>query len=622
MLIFRKEELNLTKGREKEWITSNGIGGWAASTILGLNTRRNHGYLIGNVNEEQFLFCAKVEEEITIEEEKYQLGINQFPGAIVPEGHKYIRTFSWNGFPQWVYRLNQVEIEKEVIPLHGTNAIIVSYKILSHTPAEITITPFLQMREVNEVVQKKQRHFSQHPTIKSTQVNCAEFPKLDIKMLADHATYTPNPRWATNIEYSEEEKLNSPFREDLFIPGAWKHQIKPGTTKINLLIAAGKIQETNIIFDQEETEEKQNYVNQAFLEKQRVQSKIKNAYHWSQIPESDLFTQLFISAEQFLIKKNRKTAIIAKYLEGKENIKDSCIALPGLCLATGKIQEAKELLQTIASYEKQGQLPNRFKNQLPVYEDFTVALWYIYAVEKFMKETKDYKFMKQHCWQTIKSIIKHYLTYTQEDGFLATAQGKTIEINALWYNALQTGAQFAKLYNEDPYPYLNQAHELKMNVDQFWNEQEQCLKNSLTDPSVAANQLLAIALPYPVCEGKEALAVVHKITQELYTDYGIRTLSPRDKHYRGKGKNNQGAIWPGLLGFYTTAYLKAHNYSKEAKHEMKKRLLEVIIHSRRNNGIGTISECYDGSYPYYPRGELSCAINIAELLRCFHEELK
>ncbi len=653
---FTKEDLTYETGKEKEWLLANGLGGYASSSIINLNTRKYHGLLISATqNLQRYLQLSKVEEEIKFSNSLYSLGCNNYPNVTHPEGYKHLTSFNNLHFPSFTYSLPNLEIDKTILLPHRHNAVIIAYKILSKTNAELTLRPFTTARNIHELKQENQLSFRQQSDEKTCVLTPTEGPTLILGV--DQGKYTPRPDWMKNIEYSQEQARGYDYREDLYVPGAFTFKITKGLHYIHLIAAGGK--DAQATFTQLYSTKLEDYKSLFQREENRIKNLIQETYSFNNLKKDPFLQQLVATSDTFLIS-NKTTKILAGYPWFTDWGRDTLISLPGLCLVTGRIEEAKSILKQFARSSKNGLLPNYFDAQKPVYNSVDTSLWFIYAVSKFVQHTNNYTFVKKELWPTMKEIIKAYRKGTDfsifmdKDGLLHSGDpttnltwmdamidgkpvvrrdGKAVEINALWYNALRIMASLASQFQEKQ-DYEELAFFVRTNFKQFWNPGEQCLYDVLRaeekDSSVRPNQLFAVSLPYSLLDTKKEMLVIKKITQELLTPYGLRTLSPRDSRYQARCVGNQrlrdkayhnGTVWPWLLGPYLTAYLKIHNHSELGKLEAEEKIIMPLLENFREAGIGTISEIYDAD-SLKARGCISQAWSVAELLRAYLEDVK
>lgn len=473
---------------------------------------------------------------------------------------------------------------------------------------------------------------------------------IDIRLYSSDGKFTElDDTWFYNMDYAVERERGLSSTEDHYIPGYYDVEIKPLEEKCITFVAT--VEKSINHRDGQKIIEK---------EKKRLKKLIDKAGY-----KDELAKRLVLAADSFIVHRestNAKT-IIAGYPWFTDWGRDTMIALTGLTLSTRRFEDAKEILYTFSKYVKDGLIPNMFPDagHEPPYNTVDAALWYFEAVNKYVKYTHDYKFIKENIYKGLKEIIEFYSKGTHfnikaDEDCLITAgdehtqltwmdakvgdwvvtprHGKAVEINALWYNALKVMSQLSKHFKEDYTLYDEMAEKVKKSfVDSFWNKDKKCLYDCLTesykDDKVRPNQILAVSLSYPIIEGEKAKSVVDTVLKELYTAYGLRSLSPKEKEYVGvyvgdqyrrDGAYHQGTVWTWPLGHFITAYLKVNNYSPEAK-KMALRFIEPFKDHLEDACLGSISEIFDGNEPLIPRGCFAQAWSVAEILRAYVEDV-
>ncbi|MBI5392074.1 glycogen debranching enzyme family protein [Candidatus Woesearchaeota archaeon] len=663
MLIFKKEELAYETAKEKEWILSNGLGSYSSSTILGINTRKYHGLLVASVSPpaERMLFIAKADEEIIVNNTKLELSSNKYPGVIHPKGFQYLKQVQFdNTAITWEYAVKYGSIQKKVALIQETNAVLLTYILSMQTEGIFRLKPVINARRIHEMIHSNQRTFQQVSTKHITQIKCRQMPETEIILTSDKATYTQKETWNYNVEYEQEEARGYAFEEDVFVPGAFVFPFKKGISKVNFLFIADTAKKAQHIFDHLYTTEAKQYENILLQEQKRKESLVRTANVWGKFP--DEITGLIKASDAFIAKRGAAKTILAGYPWFTDWGRDTFISLPGLCLTTGRFNDAREIFKTDVKYLRRGLLPNYFINQTPYYNSVDTSLWFIYAVYKFLHYTQDDKFVKSYCWKPMQEIIARYIhgtdfnIYMDKDGLITAGDeninltwmdtkigdkvitprhGKAVEVNALWYNALRIMEKISLHFNENPAQYKIVADKVRQSFNIFWNEEEKCLydviQGNKKDNSIRPNQIFAVSLPAPLVDKEKERYILKKVTEELYTPSGLRSLSPKDQNYKGFYKGNQanrdqayhnGTVWSWLFGPYTSAYIKVHNYSQDSRQEMKKRLLKYIQANNKGIGIGTLPEIHDGDFPHNAHGCISQAWTVGEILRVFAEELK
>ncbi|MEN2774899.1 amylo-alpha-1,6-glucosidase [Acetivibrio clariflavus] len=639
------------QGIQKEWLLTNGIGGFANSTIVGVNTRRYHGLLIASLKPpvSRHLILSKIDESITIGDESFDLFSYEVPGFIM-KGYHYMEGFEREPLPKFIFRVGDVYIEKTVSMVYGENTVAVVYYVRNGEESiNLRLTPLVNFRDYHHCSRKENLNFYKSVAGKDSVILRPQNYDIDITLFCSEGEFKPMDYcWFYNMDYSIERERGMASTEDHYIPGYFDINIKPNEEKYITVIA---------------TVEKELKLKDGLKiignEIERLEALVKKAGY-----DDELSKILVRSADSFIVHRestNAKT-IIAGYPWFTDWGRDTMIALPGITLVTKRFDDAKDILYTFSRYVKDGLIPNMFPDEgnEPSYNTVDAPLWYFEAVNKYISYTKDYDFVKDNIYDGLKQIIDYYKKGTKfdirmDDDFLITAgnehtqltwmdakvgdwvvtprHGKAVEINALWYNALRIMAELSERYGDSSKSYIELAQKVKESFEnKFWNSEKECLYDCLTpnykDDKVRPNQILAVSLSYPVIEGEMAKKVVNKVYKELYTANGLRSLSPKCREYVGiyigdqyrrDGAYHQGTVWTWPLGHFITAYLRVNNYSDKSKKDAMS-FIEAIKDHLKDACIGSISEIFDGDEPLIPRGCYAQAWSVAEILRAYIEE--
>ncbi|ODS35265.1 hypothetical protein BEH94_09420 [Candidatus Altiarchaeales archaeon WOR_SM1_SCG] len=671
---IEKRFLNCENGKEKEWLIANGLGGYASSTVINLNARKYHGLLVAAI-QERFLLLSKLAEEVMIGNKSYELSANKYPGAIHPQGFEFLKNFNFNYFPEFVYNVRGIVVKKNIFTIHGFNAVVVSYEIENNGnnnfEQEIIfkVKPLINARDFHGNLHSEfiDWHFRENPGKNFTGIKASYYNAPALFIGSDLMDYKSRGFWIKNMVYEKETERGQDDLDDHYCPGEFLLNIKNKTTRFNIIAAAGTGKSAGKIFGKFYAKNPGFYEKLLNSEKLRIEKIIENAYENCKIKNKDGIIDLLVRAsDSFIINKPEGKSIIAGYHWFSDWGRDTMISLPGICLVTGRYDDAREILKTYAKYCKSGIIPNRFNDYGGVeYNTSDASLWFFQAVYKFLQYTNDYEFVKNNLWETLKSIIIHYsegngvakmdsgglivsdAQTTWMDAkigdFVVTPRaGKCVEINALWYNALKVTKILYKKFdgNRENYGKLLERNNI-INIDdikenfnkEFWNEEKECLYDFTTenykDDSIRPNQVFAVSLPFALLDISKERKVVEKVYDELYTPFGLRSLSPDDGKYIGKYLGNQfqrdsayhqGTAWAWLLGPFITAYVKVNDRSIGSKKQAEEFLSEIFKHLN-DAGIGSISEIFDGDAPHKPRGCISQAWSVAEVLRCYCEDV-
>ncbi len=646
---------NLAEAIEREWLETNGLGGFASSTIIGLNTRRYHGLLMAATKPPvgRMLLLSKLEETLIVNGERFDLSANQYSGAVHPEGHRYLKEFRLDPFPVFVYEVAGITLEKSVFLVHSENTVVVEYKRRKKSrtvkDCRLELHPLVAFRDYHSTTHENSA-ISNHvesPNGLATIHPYADLPELHFAHNAEELTATGY--WYRNFEFQVERERGLDFREDLFNSFALKFDL--GKTAAATVIAS--------------TEHHQA----ADADKLRKAELNRRKKLLSGVKRDELTQALTLAADQFIVARGNQKTIIAGYHWFADWGRDTMIALPGLTLTTKRYDVAKSILLEFAKHVDRGMLPNRFPDagEAPEYNTVDATLWYFEAVRALLAHTGDYDFVRKHLYDTLKDIIAwhergtRYNIHVDEDGLLFAGEpgvqltwmdakvgdwvvtpriGKPVEIQALWFNALCVMAELASKFGDSSNAerFHSMAERAKESFNrQFWNETAGCLcdvvNGDICDASIRPNQIFAASLTHSMLDDEHAKQVVAVVERELLTtapSVGLRTLSPNDSNYIGiyqgdtlsrDGAYHQGTVWPWPMGAFLTAYLRANGDSNAGRKQVRKWLDGFLPHLSKAC-LGQVSEIFDGDAPHAPRGCVAQAWSVAELLRVAVESEK
>jgi predicted glycogen debranching enzyme len=639
---------NLPFLMKREWIVTNGLSGYSSSTLSEINTRKYHGLLIAPVKPpwHRKLFLSKLEEEIFIQGKKFQLSANCYPGAIYPQGYRYLQRFSLNPFPTFEYEFQGIKIKKLIFMPHRINAVSIRYTITNYSKelAKVLIHPLVNSRGIHEVLRRQALDWSFKQKAGNKNVKLRT-PNGDILLGSDAMVYheselSEEERWHKNMEYPEERERGYDYLEDHYCPGFFEAEMGPGTQCFNLFATAG--------FGAE------NAFRELFRD--GIEKKLneeKKRLKCLEGPFKVAMGCLVRAADSFVVGDREKKSIIAGYHWFSTWGRDTLIALPGLAMVTGRYGLAKSILSTFVERIRDGLLPNRFGNGWAEYNSIDTSLWFFYSLYKYFEYTSDMRTL-QKFWPILNQILERYARGTEsmrvgEDGLLYGGEGLTwmdarvdgkpitprkgnaVEVNALWYNSLKIMEFFSQALDEE-FRYRELVKKIENNfIKIFWNEKRGCLfdcvDGSFRDPAIRPNQIFALSLPFQLLDGEKAEEVLSVVTRELLTPVGLRSLERGDPRYKGKCAGNQGerdsayhqgTVWSWLIGPFVTAFIKVTGNREKAW-----KFVEPLLKKHLNEtGLGTISEIFDGDEPHEPRGCISQAWSVGEILRCWREDIK
>ncbi|MDY9927769.1 amylo-alpha-1,6-glucosidase [Methanosarcina sp.] len=639
------------EGIKREWVIGNGLGGYASSTVIGAGTRTYHGLLVAAPENSpgRLLVLSSLDEEISVNEEIYKLAVHKYPEVISPAGFNYLSEFVRNPFPHWVYQPGDFIVKKKVFMVHNSNTTFVLYEITSRKEgALLRIFPLVSSRDFNLTARSAYISFFQKAGQAGVELASSNGFTFS---LSSNLQYHPEPVWHYNLEYDTERQRGLNFQEDIFNPGYFESELKPGTSRFFIAASTGDV--SSLTLEQVD----KLYIREANRQNLlALDSKLIEPFALKLLRATDAF-----------VVKNRSTGentVIAGYHWYSDWGRDAMISLPGLFLIPYRFEEARSALNNFAKYCRRGLIPNTFPafGGDPVYNTVDASLWFIHALDRYFAYTQDFLFLSD-IWDTVGDIIDNYCRgtdfgigmdsdYLIQQGPQLTwmdakigewavtpRAGKACEVNALWYNALKTASYLGTLLGEDISSYETLAAGVASNFeDSFWNPEIDCLfdliyrdeaGNQVKDPAIRPNQIFAVSLPYTMLSPEKEKAIVDRVEKDLLTPFGLKSLSSDHPLYKGQYRGDamnrdtayhNGTVWPWLLGAYVKAYLKIHGNSSSSLEYMRT-LLEGFDAHLETAGIGTISEVFDGDYPHSPGGTIAQAWSVAEILRAYVEDV-
>lgn len=621
-----------------EWLETNGTGGFAMGTVWGANTRRYHALLVASLRPpvERYVLLSRLEEEVRFGETVQVLGTCQYPGVVAPRGFEALEEFRLDPCPTWRYAAGVAPVEKQVFLVEGRQTVVIRY--VSDRDGVLRVRPFLAFRDYHSLSHANQS-FQGQAQVEPGQLQFEPYKGLPALFLHhSEGRWEQGGDWYYNVEYLVELERGLDFREDLFCPGVLELTLKAGEPAWVLATI-----ENEPVADAATIE--------ALLEARRARREGQSL--------------LDAAADQFLVERaDGQPTIIAGYPWFTDWGRDTMISLPGLLIARGRLEPARRIIEGFLRHLDRGIIPNRFPDacEAPEYNTVDATLWMFQAVKAYQDAGGDGSFVRDVFYPAAKEIIDWHrcgtwygiavdphdrllragspgtqLTWMDAkvgDWVVTPRQGKPVEINALWYNALRLTSQWAAESGE---PAV--AGELAAEADRvrdsfrakFWNPSRECLYDVVRDQGPSAevrpNQIFAVSLPFGLLDPGQDQAVVRMVEAELLTPVGLRTLEPRDPNYKPRYEGDpahrdaayhQGTVWPWLLGPYITAYLKAFGPTEEALGYCRG-LVAQIEPEFRSCGLGTLAEIYDGDPPHRPAGCPAQAWSIAELLRVWKQ---
>jgi predicted glycogen debranching enzyme len=674
-ILFGSEILsNLEKATSLEWVVTNGLGGYASSSILGVNTRKYHGVLVASFNPpvDRRVMLSKLDEQLLINGEVYPLSANEFSNGVYPEGYKNLKSFSRFPFPTFSYSIDKVKLRKTILMPHQKNATVIFYEASSPLKERVTlqISPLVNSRHFHAVTDKNKLEWSfiQKASEQKTTLQIAN-PQSALILSSSSGQYIKEGKWVGGIFFRMDSSQGTSCFDDCYVPGLFEIDLKPsGKTKFHVVAAVDKNVEDaeNVhLLICRELKDSNNFRQK---ELNRLSSLLTKFYdQHPNVVREDWLKWLILATDSFIVNRssaNTKT-VIAGYHWFEDWGRDSLISLSGLTLVTGRFDDAKKILLTFEHYCKNGIIPNRFPDKAgekPVYNTVDATLWFFNAVFQYLKYTGGFNFVQQRLWTTLKSVIDCHIQGTinnihlDDDGLIihgpqltwmdamidnnpvTPREGKAVEIQALWYNALKVMEFLATnfRYNDLAKKYRTIAEKAEKSfVEKFWDAKKKCLldviDDEIKDASLRPNQIFAVSLDFSMLDKAKQTSIVSVVQEKLWATYGLKTLSTDDAKYRGKyvgdwSERNyayhNGAVWPWLIGPFVTAFSKVKNFDANWRRFAFENFLQPLFKEQTlHAGLGTLSEVFDGSPPHLPGGCISQAWSVAEPLRAYVEDV-
>ena len=624
-----------------EWLETSGTGGYAMGTVAGVNTRRYHGHLIAAIRPptERAVLLAKLDETAIgrpVPVEPVELATNQYPGAVSPDGWRRLRQFRLAPFPTWTFDAGGVTVEKRLFLVAGEETCVVRYS--ASAPITLRVVPFVAFRDHHAL------GMAAGLTVAGEQQVSVAAPGWPTLRLHHDGRFAPGTDVYRAFEHLEELHRGFDFREDLLKVGTIDLDLGPersGWVVATLGDAAWDAARVDAA-EAAEVERRRPTIDDPFI------------------------ARLHGAAEQFVATRaDGSRTIIAGYPWFTDWGRDTMIALPGILLARRRLDDARQVIAGFLAHLDQGLIPNRFPDGAgrPEYNTADATLWLFQAAHAYLEAGGDASFVVGTVYPAARDILAWHergthggIVVDPADGLLVAGgpgtqltwmdarvgdrpatprDGKPVEINALWYNALRLAAGWGLAAGDaDAHRYDDAAERVAASFARtFWNPQRGCLHDVVrhdgSDDRIRPNQLLAVALPYPLLTREQQRAIVTVVERELLTEVGLRTLARGEPGYVGRYRGgpaqrdagyHQGAVWPWLIGPYLRAYLRVEGHTAEALAHARI-LLDGIAHRLEEGCLGTLGEIFDGDAPHRPGGAPAQAWTVGELLALFTFEL-
>lgn len=668
-----KEDLNLEKGLKREWLITNGLGGYASSTIIGLNTRKYHGLFIAPLTPpaRRYLILSKIDESLELDDKKYELYSN-IGSDYISKGFEYQQSFEKEYVPKFTYKVEDTIIEKTICFEYGKNTLGVLYHVKNgRKPAKLTLAPIMNFRDFHSMN-------TGHIFDVKEQIN-----KNKVKIVLDGESQNPiymhisegnyiehKNDIFSHMFYIEEQKRGFYPEENHVVVGRYEIGIRPNEERYISFVCS--LEENIEEIDVKELIEK---------EEKRCIDLIKNTKLISDVNSKEkeelMKKELILAADSFLAYRPSFSlhTIMAGYHWFLDWGRDTLISFEGLLLKTKRFDMAKEILLTMTRDLKYGLVPNGYSgfDNRPLYNSVDASLLLFEQVQKYIEYTGDEKFIKENIYLKLIEIIDNYILgidvdenniYLDSDFLLVSGtentqntwmdvkignvaitprNGKAVEINSLWYNSLMIMAKLTSKMGKksDVKKYKELAENCKISFqNRFYNARRKSLYDVLGDSKIRPNQLFALSLTYPILEpqSEEAKNVINTVEKKLMTPYGLKTLAKGETGYvdiyegdpeRRDRSYHQGITWVWLFGLYYNALKNMKNTCKlkKDKQEIERKIVEFRESIVKTFGkeinerglIGSIAEIYDSKKPFEPKGTVSQAWSVAEILRIITE---
>ncbi|MGC1308522.1 MAG: amylo-alpha-1,6-glucosidase [Phormidesmis sp.] len=642
---------SLPLAAEREWLITNGIGGYGSGTISGVLTRCYHGSLVAALIPPlgRTLLLTKLDETVTYQGIVYPLSCDRYAGGTTTgNGYRHLQSFHLEGTtPTWTYACADALIEKRIWmqPARETSENTTYTRYTLHrasAPVNISIKTIVNYRDHHSVTNSKTLTLKTQAHPRGLKVQAAD-AAMPFYLFADKGQLLPVNQWYQHYFLSTEQNRGLAPLDDNFHAATLRTTLNPGES---LTLVASTHPTPNLDGAA------------ALLDRQQYEQNLLSAAPNANTPTHQ---QLLLAADQFIVSRtspenpNGKT-IIAGYPWFGDWGRDTMIALPGLTLATGRPDIARPILRTFAQYLSQGMLPNTFPeaNTQPGYNTVDAILWYFEAIRAYVETTHDLDLLAE-LFPALQDVIdwhikgtRYHIHLDHSDGLLYAGEpgvqltwmdakagdwvvtpriGKPIEISALWHNALLCMASFSEQLGKPKGDYIRRATQTSDSFSKFWHSDLGYCYDVIdgpqgNDPALRPNQLFAISLAFaPPLSPQQQKAIVDTCAQQLLTSYGLRSLAPAHPDYIGKysgdriqrdGAYHQGTVWSWLIGPFVQAHLKVYKDP-----DLARTFLTPLIAHLNSGCVGNFSEIFDGDAPFAPRGTFAQAWSVAEVLRTY-----
>ena len=662
----QKDWTTFKEGIKREWAVTNGIGGYAGSSMIGAHSRTHQGYLIASLHApiERYLVFSKINETVTVGTKTVSFETSQHRASgktVYAEGQKFLTSFIYDGSVHYAYETDNFSFKKHITLKRNANVCAVSYELTAgDNDCTFTLTPLFNYREHSESSTPDTLRFETFTEDRTFYLVPEKNKDIAIRFQTSEGTFSERKTvYDVDMQLQIEVDLETDGLDCHYCPVDLSIAVPANTTKkVSILCSIGDVNERP--FPVSATEafsilEENARCHAELFEKAGYRDSFAN--------------QLVLASDQFLTyrESTKMMTVLAGLPWFTDWGRDTMIAFTGLTLCTKRFKEAEEILLTFARYIRHGIVPNMFPddNMPPLYNTVDASLWYFYAVYQYLNynpAAEAETFVKEQIFPHLKEIVSAYekgtdfSIYMEDDGLIHAGSGldqitwmdvrvgdwvatprhgKPVEINALWYNALRIMESLCEKFDEDASAYRARANQVKESFNaKFWDSANQCLFDVVDgdepDDHIRPNQIYAVSLPFSLLPEEQEKSVVALVEKELFVGCGLRSLAPDHPDYHGiycgalakrDAAYHQGTAWGFLLGGFFSAYMKVNHHSSSAAENAVRMLEPVRKHLTDSGCIGSISEIFDGDAPHNPRGCYAQAWSVGEVLRCYCEDI-
>lgn len=662
----QKDWTTFKEGIKREWAVTNGIGGYAGSSMIGAHSRTHQGYLIASLHApiERYLVFSKINETATVGTSTVSFETSQHCASgktVYTEGQKFLTSFIYDGSVHYTYETDNFSFEKHITLKRNANVCAVAYELTAgDSDCTFTLTPLFNYREHSESSTPDTLRFETFTEDRTFYLVPEKNKDIAIRFQTSEGTFSERETvYDIDMQLQIEVDLETDGLDCHYCPVDLSIAVPANTTKkVSILCSIGDVNERPAPVSATEAFsilEENARCHAELFEKAGYRDSFAN--------------QLVLASDQFLTyrESTKMMTVLAGLPWFTDWGRDTMIAFTGLTLCTKRFKEAEEILLTFARYIRHGIVPNMFPddNMPPLYNTVDASLWYFYAVYQYLHynpAAEAEAFVKEQIFPHLKEIISAYekgtdfSIYMEDDGLIHAGSGldqitwmdvrvgdwvatprhgKPVEINALWYNALRIMESLCEKFDEDASAYRTRANQVKESFNaKFWDSSNQCLFDVVDgdepDDHIRPNQIYAVSLPFSLLPEEQEKAVVALVEKELFVGCGLRSLAPDHPDYHGiycgalakrDAAYHQGTAWGFLLGGFFSAYMKVNHHSSSAAENAVHMLEPVRKHLSDSGCIGSISEIFDGDTPHNPRGCYAQAWSVGEVLRCYCEDI-